>query len=85
MTMDEAFPWPRDYQATHRMLFPWGVFHIENVGGEIDLVLNQKVRVGCFPFRVNGGEAAFCRFVAFVEAQRAPAADARAAGRPARH
>jgi kynurenine formamidase len=36
------------------------------VGGHIDLVLNQRVSVGCFPFRFKGGEAAFCRFVAFV-------------------
>jgi kynurenine formamidase len=69
MSMDQAFPWPRDYQATHTKLFPRGVFHVENVGGEIDLVLNQRVWVGCFPFRFKGGEAAFCRFVAFVEAE----------------
>ena len=68
MPMDEAFPWPRDYQATHTMLFPKGVFHVETVGGHIDLVLNQRVWVGCFPFRFKGGEAAFCRFVAFVQA-----------------
>ena len=68
MPMDEAFPWPRDYQATHTMLFPKGVFHVENVGGHIDLILNQRVWVGCFPFRFKGGEAAFCRFVAFVQA-----------------
>ena len=68
MSLDEAFPWPRDYQATHTMLFPKGVFHVENVGGHIDLILNQKVWVGAFPFRFKGGEAAFCRFVAFVEA-----------------
>ena len=48
MPMDEAFPWPRDYQATHTMLFPKGVFRVENAGGR--------------------GEAAFCRFVAFVQA-----------------
>ena len=34
----------------------------------VDLVLNQRIWVGCFPFRFKGGEAAFCRFVAFVEA-----------------
>jgi len=66
MSLDEAFPWPRDYQATHTKLFPKGVFHVENVGGHIDLVLNRRVWVGAFPFRFKGGEAAFCRFVAFV-------------------
>ncbi len=68
MPLDEAFPWPRDYQATHTLLFPKGVYHVENVGGEIDRVLNQRVWVGCFPFRFKGGEAAFSRFVAFVQA-----------------
>ena len=68
MTMDRAFPWPKEYQATHTLLFPKGVFHVENVGGHVDLVLNQRVWVGAFPFRFKGGEAAFCRFVAFVEA-----------------
>jgi kynurenine formamidase len=68
MSMDKAFPWPQDYQATHTLLFPRGVFHVENVGGHIDQLLNQRVWVGAFPFRFKGGEAAFCRFVAFVEA-----------------
>ena len=51
----------------HVKLFPHGVFHAENVGGRIDEVLNQRVWLGCFPFRFKGGEAAFARFVAFVE------------------
>ena len=67
MPLEEAFPWPRDYQATHTMLFPKGVYHVENVGGEIDKVLDQKVWIGCFPFRFKGGEAAFSRVVAFVQ------------------
>ncbi len=59
--------WPRaDYQIMHTLLFPYGVVHIENAGGEIDRVLDQRVTVGCFPWRFKGGEAAFCRFVAFV-------------------
>ncbi len=67
MPLEEAFPWPRDYQATHTMLFPKGVYHVENVGGEIDRVLNKRVWIGCFPFRFKGGEAAFCRVVAFTQ------------------
>jgi len=42
------------------------IIHIENAGGEIDRVLDQRVTVGCFPWRFMGGEAAFCRFVAFI-------------------
>ena len=51
----------------HVKLFPKGVFHAENVGGQIDEVLDQRVWLGCFPFRFRGGEAAFARIVAFVE------------------
>jgi arylformamidase len=64
--LDEVFP-PEHYQMTHLKLFPHGIFHAENLGGQIDEVLNQRVTVGCFPFRFSGGEAALCRFVAFVE------------------
>ena len=67
MSIDEAFPWPADYQCMHVKLFPRGVFHAENVGGQIDEVLDQRVWLGCFPFRFKGGEAAFARIVAFVE------------------
>ncbi|MGH2545048.1 MAG: cyclase family protein, partial [Ardenticatenaceae bacterium] len=67
MTMDEAFPWMEDYQCTHTILFPKGIFHAENVGGMIDEVLDQRVWLGCFPFRFKGGEAAFARIVAFVK------------------
>ena len=38
-----------------------------SVGGQVDEVLNQRVWLGCFPFRFKGGEAAFARIVAFVE------------------
>jgi len=68
MSMDEAFPWPEAYQCMHVKLFPHGVFHAENVGGRIDEVLDQRVWLGCLPFRFAGGEAAFARIVAFVEA-----------------
>lgn len=65
--LDEVFP-PEYYQMTHTLLFPRGVFHVENIGGQIDEVLDQRVWVGCFPFRFRGGEAAWCRMLAFVPA-----------------
>jgi kynurenine formamidase len=42
--------------------------HIENVGGEIDAPELQNTRciVGCFPWKFRGGEAAFCRTVAWL-------------------
>jgi kynurenine formamidase len=42
--------------------------HIENLGGEITAreVQNKRVILGCFPWKFRGGEAAFCRAVAFL-------------------
>jgi kynurenine formamidase len=60
--------WPKhDYQIMHTLLFPHDVIHIENLGGDVDKVLDQKVMFGCFPWRFQGGEAAFCRAVVFLD------------------
>src|SRR5439155_658663 len=42
-------------------------YYTENLGGEIDKVLDQKILFGCFPWRFQGGEAALCRAVAMIE------------------
>ena len=65
-SLDDVFP-KRDYQVMHTLLFPHDVIHIENLGGDIDKVLDRKIQLGCFPWRFQGGEAAFCRAVAFLE------------------
>ena len=65
-SLDEIFP-PPDYQIMHTLLFPHDVIHVENLGGEIDRVLDQRVNFGCFPWRFQGGEAAYCRAVAFLD------------------
>ena len=64
--LDEVFPKP-DYQIMHTLLFPHDIVHIENLGGEIDQVLDSRITFGCFPWRFQGGEAAFCRAVAFPD------------------
>jgi kynurenine formamidase len=64
--LDRLFPRP-DYQIMHTLLFPHQVVHIENLGGDIDKVLDQRIHFGCFPWRFQGGEAAFCRAVAFLD------------------
>ncbi len=46
--------------------FPHDVIHIENLGGDDRPVLDQRIQFGCFPWRFQGGEAAFCRAVAFL-------------------
>ena len=65
-SLDEVFP-RQDLQIMHTLLFPHDVIHIENLGGEIDEVLDQRIQFGCFPWKFVGGEAAFCRAVAFLE------------------
>jgi kynurenine formamidase len=65
-SLDEVFP-KSDYQIMHTLLFPHDVIHIENLGGAIDDVLDQRIQFGCFPWRFQGGEAAMCRAVAFLD------------------
>jgi arylformamidase len=64
--LEDIFP-RQDHQLMHTLLFPHDVVRIENVGGEIDRVLDRKVTFGCFPWRFQEGEAAPCRAVAFLE------------------
>ncbi|MCS7038193.1 MAG: cyclase family protein [Anaerolineae bacterium] len=57
------------YQLTHNALFPHDCIHVENLGGEIGnpALHNRRLILGCFPWLFKGGEAAFCRAVAFTE------------------
>ncbi len=65
-SIDDIFP-PSDYQLMHVELFPYDIIHAENVGGDIDEILNQRMTIGCFPWRFVGGESSICRIVAFDE------------------
>ena len=64
----KLFP-EEDYQITHNALFPHDCIHVEGLGGEIGnpKLLNKRMTLGCFPWKFRGGEAAFCRCVAFVD------------------
>ena len=66
--MDTLFP-ESAYQLTHNALFPHNCVHVENMGGDIGApeLQNRRLTIGCFPWKFKGGEAAFCRSVAFVE------------------
>ncbi len=55
------------YQLMHIEMFPHGIIHAECVGGDIDLLLNQRTKIGFFPWRFVDGEASIGRCVAFVE------------------
>lgn len=65
--MEDLFP-DSAYQLTHNALFPHNCMHIENLGGDIGALelQNQRLSLGCFPWKFRGGEAAFSRVVAFV-------------------
>jgi arylformamidase len=58
------------YQLMHIDLFPHGLIHAECMGGDIDLLLNERVEIGCFPWRFVDGESSICRIVAFVDDDR---------------
>lgn len=62
--LDDFFR-PEDYQVMHIALFPHDIIHAENLGGDIDKVLNRRLIIGCFPWRFVGGESSICRIVAF--------------------
>ena len=63
-TWDEMFP--RNYYRSvmHRKLFPKGIVHAENIGGEIDKLNNQRVWIGAFPWRAVEMESSICRIMA---------------------
>jgi arylformamidase len=58
------------YQLMHIELFNHGIIHAECLGGDIDLLLNQRAVIGCFPWRLVDGESCISRIVAFVEPER---------------
>lgn len=55
------------YQLMHLEMFPYGIIHAECLGGDIDLLLNERVTIGCFPWRFVDGESSISRIVAFVD------------------
>jgi kynurenine formamidase len=61
---------PDKYQLMHIEMFNKGLIHAECVGGDIDLLLNQRAVIGCFPWRFVDGEASIARIVAMVEDKR---------------
>jgi kynurenine formamidase len=76
----EAFFPPYEYthkrsgRAVRNNLFPFhnygfqeGLIHAENVGGDIETVLNQRCILGAFPWKYEGLEACPCRIIAFFD------------------
>lgn len=65
--LDEIFSHPESRQLMHTKLFPEGIIHAENLGGEIDKLLNQRVKIGFFPWKGVDLESSIGRCVAFVD------------------
>lgn len=57
-----------DLFPMHYLAFAQGCIHAENVGGDIDLALNQRCVIGAFPWKFEGGEACPCRILCFFGA-----------------
>jgi len=65
-SLEERFT-PDKYQLMHIEMFPHHIIHAECIGGEVDLLVNQRATIGFFPWRFVGGESCIGRCVAFVE------------------
>jgi kynurenine formamidase len=65
-TLEQRFP-EDDIFVMHRVPFPRGILHVENMGGDIEQALGKRCLIGAFPIPIEGGEASPCRVVAFIE------------------
>ena len=52
----------------HHLAFQDGCIHAENIGGDIEQVLNTRCIIGFFPLKIDGGEAGPGRCMAFLDA-----------------
>ena len=60
--------WPEeDLFVMHKIPFRQGITHVENLGGDVEQVLNKRCMIGAFPIPIEGGEASPCRIVAFID------------------
>ena len=79
MSVDEFFP---HYEYRHKLsgrlvrnnIFPFhnyafqeGLIHAENIGGDIEHILNQRCIIGAFPWKFEGLESCPCRVIAFFD------------------
>ncbi len=64
--LDALFP-SENYQIMHNELLKNGILIVENIAGEIDSVLNQRLLLGCFPWRMIDVESSPCRVVGFMD------------------
>ena len=65
--LEDIFPAEMDHMMHKLFKQPYEMIHVENMGGEIDSILNSRVLIGCFPLKIIGGESTPCRVVAFKQ------------------
>ena len=46
--------------------FPISVMPLENLGGDVEQVLNRRCLIGVFPWKFGGGESSIARVVAYL-------------------
>lgn len=63
--LHQVFP-PKDLFVMHRVPFPHNIVHVENLGGDVEQVLNRRCLIGVFPWKFVGGEASIARVAAFL-------------------
>ena len=56
-----------DYYHFPNYAFQECLTHAENVGGDIERVLNQRCVIGAFPWRYDGLESCPCRIICFFD------------------
>jgi kynurenine formamidase len=71
----------QDMFPFHNYGFQEGLLHAENIGGDVELMLNKRCIIGAFVWRYEGLESCPCRILAFTDAD---AADIEAVGLAAR-
>lgn len=64
-SLDEIFSHKDSRQFMHTKLFPEGIIHAENLGGDIDKLSNKRLMIGFFPWKGVDMEASIGRCVAF--------------------
>lgn len=64
--LEQRFP-ARDLFVMHRVPFRKEILHVENLGGDLDQVVNRRCLIGVFPWRFVGGESSIARVIAFLE------------------
>jgi arylformamidase len=64
---DEMFPIDQYYQDTHLNLFPKGIVHAENLGGDIARAPSGRYFIGAYLQKAMEAETMWGRFIAFKE------------------